>query len=369
VFWLARHGATVAEARSVDLRAEISTEVTEAIQTAAERRRWQAVTDVLDRLGELGNDAMAATQISARWSTLARAKALILAGLAMASIALTATASDPILALLILTPLALADPIASLADAGVSAARVRAAQARLDALLSTEPAIVEVADPAPITGAVLTLDHPAVRRGARTLLAEVEAQLPVGGILAVRGANGSGKSTLAALLLRFLDPDHGAVRLGETDLQTAAAADVRRTVGLVDDDPHVFASTVAENIRFAKPGSSDAEIAQALRDAQLEDWLADLPDGLDTRLGDGYAEVSGGERARLGIARSLLAGHDVLVLDEPTAHLDTATADRLRNEIGGPGRPPTRSVVWIAHDTYPDADITIELTHEVGAVS
>src|SRR6185369_8312710 len=127
-----------------------------------------------------------------------------------------------------------------------------------------------------------------------------------------------------------------------------APDDVRRTVGLVDDDPHVFATSVAENVRLARPGADDAAVAAALHDAGLGSWLAELTDGLDTRIGDGAAEVSGGERARLAVARSLLADQRVLVLDEPTAHLDHATAALLAAQVLGSGRD--RAVVWITHD-------------------
>jgi ATP-binding cassette, subfamily C, bacterial CydCD len=163
----------------------------------------------------------------------------------------------------------------------------------------------------------------------------------------VTGPSGSGKSTLAALMLRFVDPDAGELRLGTRPMRALALDDVRRTVGLVDDDPHVFASTVVENVRLARPGAGDTEVEGALRKAHLGDWLDDLPQGLHTRLGDGDAQVSGGERARLAIARSLLAEHDVLVLDEPTAHLDTATAEALAGEVL---QDVGRSILWITHE-------------------
>ncbi|MFT4262047.1 MAG: ABC transporter ATP-binding protein, partial [Nocardioides sp.] len=263
--------------------------------------------------------------------------------------------------LLVLAPLALAEPLATLADAGALSARVAAARRRLDTLLDQPPAIVEAADPEPVTDTTVVLDHPAVTRGGTTVLADVDLTLKPGQTLVVRGPSGSGKSTLAALLMRFLDPTDpatGHVRLGDTDLTAAAADDVRALVGLVDDDPHVFASTVAENVRFARPGASDAEVAAALADAHLGPWLQALPDGLATRLGDGYAQVSGGERARVAIARSLLADQRVLVLDEPTAHLDAATADELVGEVLSGSE---RSVVWIGHDGFPGADVTVDL--------
>ena len=179
-------------------------------------------------------------------------------------------------------------------------------------------------------------------------LSELSVSVPRGRRIGVVGPSGSGKSTLAALLLRFVDPLAGSVRLGGVDLPRLALDDVRRTVGLVDDDPHVFATTVAENIRLARPEASDDEVGAALREAGLELWLDGLADGLATRLGDGASAVSGGERARLAVARSLLADQRVLVLDEPTAHLDHATAEQLAALVlAADGR---RAVVWITHE-------------------
>jgi len=118
-------------------------------------------------------------------------------------------------------------------------------------------------------------------------------------------------------------------------------------IGLVDDDPHVFATTLVENVRLARPSATDLEVDLALRQARLGDWLDGLPDGLDSWLGDGPAQVSGGERARIAIARSLLADQPVLVLDEPAAHLDGATAEALAAEVLSRG--DGRTVVWITH--------------------
>jgi ATP-binding cassette subfamily C protein CydCD len=172
------------------------------------------------------------------------------------------------------------------------------------------------------------------------------------------GPSGSGKSTLAALAMRFLDPDEGEVTHGGRLLRDVALDDVRRVTGLVDDDPHVFATTLVENVRLARPEATDAEVAQALTDARLGVWVASLPDGLDTWVGDGHAAVSGGERARIAVARSLLADQPVLVLDEPAAHLDHATATELADEVlSGPRR---RSVLWITH-----ADVGLDLADRV----
>ncbi|WP_300677084.1 thiol reductant ABC exporter subunit CydD [Nocardioides sp.] len=367
VFLLARRGAARAESAAVAGRAEVSDRVADLVETAAELRRWGALDAALDRIAAAGARTTAALTASTRALAWAKALSLVASGAAVAAVAvLLATGSSthggPVAALLILTPLALAEPLGTLAEAGAGAARVAAAQARLDALLGQQPATTDPTDLVPLTDLTVVLDHPAVTRGGRTVLGDVDLTVPPGTTLHVRGPSGSGKSTLAALLLRFLDPTTGQVRLGDVSLRDTTGDEVRRHVGLVDDDPHLFGSSVAENIRFAKPGASDAEVAAALDAAQLGPWLDTLPAGLDTRIGEGGSDVSGGERARLAVARSVLADQAVLVLDEPTAHLDTATADRLVADLldDTVGQPP-RTLIWIGHDVRVPADVTLEL--------
>jgi ATP-binding cassette, subfamily C, bacterial CydCD len=246
-------------------------------------------------------------------------------------------------------PLALADPLATIADAGALSARTRAAASRLAALELTRPAVRATVGEALPERTDLVVDG--VSAGwtrERVAVRDLSVATEPGERIAVVGPSGSGKSTLAALLLRFLDPRSGEVRLGGTATTRLLPDDVRRVVGLVDDDPHVFATTLVENVRLARPGATDADVEAALRRARLGAWLDDLPDGLHTWLGDGHAQVSGGERARIAIARSLLAEQPVLVLDEPTAHLDHATAVELAEEVLG--ADDGRTIVWISHD-------------------
>ena len=247
-----------------------------------------------------------------------------------------------------LLPLALADVVATVPDAGALSVRTEAAARRLARLAHTAPAVRDtVATHCPPTSEVSVVAARARWAPHAPLTAPATLDLGPGERVALVGASGTGKSTVAALLLRFLDPAQGSVDIGGTPARTLGLDDVRRRVGLVDDDPHVFATTVAENVRLARPGASDAEVEHALREAHLEGWLDALPDGLHTWLGDGHAAVSGGERARIGIARSLLADQPVLVLDEPTAHLDHATAQALATDVlAGPRR---RAVLWITH--------------------
>jgi ATP-binding cassette subfamily C protein CydCD len=353
-FALARTGAARAERASLELRARLSSVVVETLELSTELVMWQrteaAVADVARASDLLGGAARRA----GHWAAAARGWLLVTTGAAIATVAWQAAAavlagelSAPMAALVVLTPLGLLDVALPVAEAGSLSARTRAAAQRLDALQQTPPAVHNAPTGQSARGNELTVTVVDAGWGPVTALRGVSLQLIPGTRIGVTGASGSGKSTLAALLLRFLDPVAGRVHLGGIDLHRLELDDVRGTVGLVDDDPHVFASTLVENVRLARPEASDREVDDALRQAALGPWLDALPEGLDTWLGPGHAQVSGGERARIAVARSLLAGQPILVLDEPTAHLDHATADELARELLT--GPRSRSVVWITH--------------------
>ncbi|MCW2797961.1 thiol reductant ABC exporter subunit CydD [Nocardioides sp.] len=354
-FAVARVGAGVAERTNVELRAALSGSVVDALQVAEELVMWQAVGRASDDVAA-ASDRLGRSSISAgAWLGAARGIVLASSGGAVAITALVTGAavqdgrlSGPMMAMLVLLPLALVDVVLPLADAGALAARTGAAEERLRALEHTAPAVRDtVARAVPRSYGI---DVRSVWGGWASdtpTLRDLSLIVEPGARIGVVGSSGSGKSTLAALLLRFLDPVRGEVDLGDADLRDLSLDDVRRTVGLVDDDPHVFATTLVENVRLADPAATDAEVEAALRQARLGAWLENLPDGLDTWLGDGHAQVSGGERARIAIARSLLARQPVLVLDEPAAHLDHATATELAEELLAGSRE--RSIVWITH--------------------
>jgi ATP-binding cassette, subfamily C, bacterial CydCD len=354
-FVLARRGVAAAEPLVVAHRATLATRVEEVAGGLRELEQWGATDRALASLRADGAALARAVRRSARAVAAATALASTTAGLgvvAVAGLVAPGSVSPAVLALLLLVPLALGDATAALADAGALAVRARAARGRLDRLATTAPAVTDPRTPEPLPSAhdvalrqatlgwserpALTLEHLGIRPGEH---------------LGVTGASGSGKSTLAATLVRFIDPLSGEVLLGGTDLRRLALGDVRRTVGLVDDDPHVFASSLAENVRLARPRATDDEVSAALERARLGSWVSGLPHGIHTHVGAGSREVSGGERARLALARSLLADPPVLVLDEPTAHLDTATAREVTAEMLTCAAQAGRSVVWITHGT------------------
>jgi ATP-binding cassette subfamily C protein CydCD len=355
--WL---GSRRAERAFVDERAALSDEVVATLQSARQLVLWGADTAAVDRIGEIGVRLGAAGQATARALATARSLLLAATGLAVVGTAwLTApglaggSVSGPMTAMLVLLPLALHDVLATLPEAGSMAVRTRAARARLTALEALTPAVTEPAEPVAPAGPVdVRLDDVALGWNERPVVSGLDVQVAPGEALGVVGPSGSGKSTLAAALVRHLAPQSGSYRLAGVEAQQAGSAEVRRHVGLVDDDPYVFASSVRENLRLASPAADDSALADAVRTAGLADWYAALPHGLDTLLGDGATGVSGGERARLGIARALLADPEVLVLDEPTAHLDTATARAVTDTVlrARGGREGRRSLVWITHE-------------------
>ncbi len=207
---------------------------------------------------------------------------------------------------------------ASLASAKVSLARVHEIT---DAPVEVEEAPGSLA-PADVRGRIefdevsLSFD-----RGAPALEA-VSFNVAPGETVAIVGPSGAGKSTVADLLLRLLDPDGGAIRLDGRDLRTLPLAFLRRHVALVEHAPFIFHASMAENLRYARPDASVGDVEAAARAAGIHDFIAGLPDGYDTVVGERGAALSAGERQRVAIARALLADPSVLVLDEATASLD-----------------------------------------------
>jgi len=245
--------------------------------------------------------------------------------------------SRVMIATLALLALASFEGVQPLSQAARELASTVAAGRRVVELTDREPAVRDPADPAELQAGPVAVALEDVRAryapGEPPALDGLTLRLGPGQHVAVVGPSGAGKSTVVNLLLRFLDPEAGRVTIGGRDLRELRQEDVRRTVAVAGQDSHLFSTSIRENLRLARPDAGDAEIESALRRARLWDWVSGLPDGLDTLVGEQGRELSGGQRGRLVVARALLANAPVLVLDEPTAHLDTETATSLLDDV------------------------------------
>ena len=261
----------------------------------------------------------------------------------------------PLAALLLLLPVALGEVVSGVPDAVGALARARSAGRRVSALLSAKPAVTDPTAEWRAPGVGLSDRPPTLHlRGVcaaweerRRAVGPVDLTAEPGRLIGVVGPNGCGKSTMLAVLARHLDPTAGRYDVDDSDVRTLPLEEVRERLAVVDDEPHIFSSTLRENLRLARPGCPDDDIVAALRLAGLGGWFAGLPQALDTPLGADGQGVSGGERARLAIARALLSRRPVMLLDEPVAHLDHPTALAVLRDLREAGTG--RSIVLVTH--------------------
>jgi ABC-type bacteriocin/lantibiotic exporter with double-glycine peptidase domain len=184
--------------------------------------------------------------------------------------------------------------------------------------------------------------------GAPWTLDGVDLALARGRRVALVGPSGSGKTTVARVLTRLRELEGGTATLNGHPLAGYAGRDVRRRIVLCEQDAHLFTTTIRDNVRLGRPEASDEDVRGALCRARLGQWVDSLPDGLDTLVGENGSRLSGGQRQRIALARALLVDADIVILDEPTAHLDYETAAAfvadLPDALGGAG------LLMITHD-------------------
>jgi ABC-type transport system involved in cytochrome bd biosynthesis fused ATPase/permease subunit len=256
------------------------------------------------------------------------------------------------LALLAVAAFEIVSPLpAAIAQVGA----LRSAARRITEVLDRPLPVQEPPDPRPLpAGAHTVLVADAWKRfdrGATVALAGVDLQLAPGRVVALVGPSGAGKSTLANALVRFVELDSGTITIDGTDARDLAGDDVRTVIGLVEQRPHLFHTSLRDNLRLARPEATDADLDDVAAVAGLDAWVRSLPDGWATEAGEAGAAMSGGERRRLALARALLADFPVLVLDEPTADVDPAAAEQITAEVLAAARRGDRAVLLITHDT------------------
>jgi len=241
--------------------------------------------------------------------------------------------------------------------------QARAASQRVFELLALRNEVQDPPRPLPLraAGSPIHFDHVTFSYGDKTVLRDVEFVVQPGQLVALVGASGSGKTTLTSLLLRFYDPQQGAIRIGGTDIRQVALADLRRQVALVAQETILFNDTIRANIACGRLGATDAEIEAAARHAHAYDFILDKPQGFDTVVGEKGIAISGGQRQRLAIARAILKNAPILVLDEATSALDTESERQVQAALEE--LMVGRTTICIAHrlSTITRADVIIVL--------
>ncbi|MEO5837647.1 MAG: ABC transporter ATP-binding protein [Acidimicrobiales bacterium] len=272
-------------------------------------------------------------------------------------------------------------PLTALASARVDAMAALVSFERVFEVLDLEPLITEPTEPVPLPAGPVSVEFDNVKFGYpsadRVSLASLEEvatldtragaevlhgvsfRVEPGQLVALVGSSGSGKSTIASLVPRLYDVDAGAVRLSDVDVRDLSFETIRHTVGVVTQDGHLFHDTVRENLLLARPDATDDELWEALDKARLAALVRDLPDGLDTIVGERGYRFSGGERQRLTIARILLAHPRVVILDEATAHLDSTSEAEVQSALSD--ALAGRTAIVIAHrlSTIREADLIL----------
>ena len=214
-------------------------------------------------------------------------------------------------------------PVIAVANLGSTLQQTLASGARVLDVLDESPRTVEIEDGVSLDGfSGAMASHVDFSYGDACVLSDVELSIQPGQVVRIAGRSGSGKSTLLKLFMRFWDVSSGAIEVSGRDVRRVATASLRQVEGFMTQETHLFAGTVRDNLAFAKPGASDAEIMAACEKASIADFVRRLPAGLDTQVGELGDALSGGERQRLGLARVFLHDAPFVLLDEPTSNLD-----------------------------------------------
>lgn len=233
-------------------------------------------------------------------------------------------------------------------------------------LLAEEREIADAPDARPLTvtaGEVRFEDVHFAYRPDREILHGVSFTVPPGATVAIVGSSGAGKSTISRLLFRFYDVNAGRITIDGQDIRSVTQDSLRRALGIVPQDTVLFNDTIRYNIRYGRPDATDAEVEQAARLARIHDFVVSTPDGYETRVGERGLKLSGGEKQRVAIARTILKNPPILVFDEATSALDTRTEREIQANLKELARDRTTLVIAHRLSTVMDADEILVLDH------
>jgi thiol reductant ABC exporter CydC subunit len=359
------------------LAGSLSAQVVDALAGAPELLAFGADARLLGAVEELGIRSDALERRHARLGTGATLLIQVCLAVAVTAVLATGVAAvhaqhlgQVMVAVLPLAALATFETVPGVPVAVARALAVRAAARRLFALEEVPLPVRDPAAPSQPTGGVpeVAFADAALRYdpGLPRALDGVNLRLPTGGRVAVTGSSGAGKSSLVTALLRYWPLEDGTLSLDGTEVQRLRQADARAVCALADQRAQMFAGTVRSNLTLGRPDATEAEVTDALRAARLDAWVAGLPHGLDTPVGEDGVALSGGERRRLAVARALLAPGPVIVLDEPTSGLDPGLADELMDGVFAAAG--ARSVLVITHRAGEAARCDETVTLEAGRV-
>jgi len=342
--WTSNRLARWREDRLAAARGELSTHVVDLVEGAQELVAFGCVDRQVARViaadAELTRIATSTSRVAGVGAALvtflngATVLGILLVGIPVVH---SGRLTGPLLAVIALTPLAAFEIVTGLPSAAQSLVRVRHSAARVFDVIEAQPPVEDPAVPRPIPSGPPRIAVRGLRAryggSAPWALDGIDLDLVPGHRVGIIGPSGAGKSTLAAVLARLLPYEAGSVTLQDVELSDLDGDDVRRIIGGVAQETHVFNTTLRENLLLARREATDGAVHDALERARLQAWVDQLDVGLDTEVGGDGGRMSGGQRQRLGIARALLADFPVLILDEPGEHLDTATADALVAEL------------------------------------